>query len=167
MAEIRVAVKMQLIYCALLKKSHKHAILFFDKDGCGAEENPREMIESEIEKRLHSNGWPVDSVAVVIFDPELEAWVWSSSPQVAEVMGWGGDVSRLRTYIGNKGFLPPEGSKPSDPKAAMRAALRSAGRPCTATVFAELAGKVSVKGCSDSSFNKFVNVLQKWFPHNL
>jgi hypothetical protein len=148
------------------QSSHKHAILFFDKDGCGEEEKKREEIEAGIEKQLQKNGWLVDSVAVIIFDPELEAWVWSSSPQVAKIMGWGKNFGSLRNYIKKKGFLPPKKSKPSDPKGAMRAALQAAGQRYTATVFAELAKKVSVKGCNDPSFNKFVTFLQKWFPQS-
>jgi hypothetical protein len=54
--------------------------------------------------------------------------------------------------------------KPSDPKEAMRTALRYAGRPCTAPIFSELAGKVSVRGCNDPSFKKFARILRQWFP---
>ena len=146
------------------QNGYKHAILLFDKHGCGEDQKPRESLEREIEEQLYRNGWSVDSVAVIIFDPELEAWVWSNSPQVSKIMGWGSNLDKLQAFIREKDLLSPDGTKPSDPKAAMRTAMRSAGRPCTATVFAELAEKVSTKGCTDPSFNKFVGTLQKWFP---
>ena len=57
----------------------------------------REEIETEVEGRLHKNGWAVDAVCVVVIQPEIEAWVWAGSANVAAALGWGGDFNALQS----------------------------------------------------------------------
>jgi hypothetical protein len=148
------------------QNTHRHAILFFDRHGCGDDEKSCDRIVSEIENQLHSSGWETNCAAVIVFDPELEAWTWSDSPKVADILGWKGDIRALKAFIRKKNLLKAGENKPADPKEAMRTALRYVGRPCTAPVFSELAEKVSVRGCNDPSFNKFSKILQRWFPQD-
>ena len=58
----------------------------------------REEIQEEVEIGLTRNGWEGRSKAIVI-DPELEVWVWSRSPIVAEVLGWDTDIEALRRWL--------------------------------------------------------------------
>ena len=59
-----------------------HAVVVLDFEGCGARENQTPVdVETEIEEQLFRNGWTNRAIAVVI-GPELEVWVWSSSPHV-------------------------------------------------------------------------------------
>ena len=54
-----------------------HALVVFDREGCGHDEKPREVLESEVENRLAVNGWE-NHARVVVIDPELESWVWEA-----------------------------------------------------------------------------------------
>jgi hypothetical protein len=58
----------------------------------------------------------------------------------------------------------PSGShKPADPKAAMLAALRAAGRQRSPDVFREIAETCPLSGCVDPAFDKLTRTLRKWF----
>lgn len=144
--------------------SHRHAMLCFDRDGSGAEQKGREEIETEIERHLCASGWPENQAVVVVFDPELEIWVWSDSPRVADALGWAEQREALRPFLHDKGLWMPEMAKPSDPKEAMVEALRHVRQPRVAPLFSEMARTVGVRRCQVSSFNKFRKTLVQWFP---
>ena len=148
------------------QRTHRHGILLFDHHGCGDEKKSHEEIETEIEKGLVESGWSPKRIAVILFYPELEVWAWSNSVRMADIMGWDGDVEALKEFIKKKRFMKSGAQKPDDPKGAMRAAMRFKNVPCTARVFSALAENVSVRGCTDCSFNKFVRVLREWFSVN-
>jgi hypothetical protein len=70
-------------------RDFNHALVLLDREGSGKEKLSREEMESDIEKRLGASGWEDERAVAVVFDPELEIWVWSDSPQVDEVLNWG------------------------------------------------------------------------------
>ena len=47
--------------------------------GSGGEFTRPETLEIDLENQLKSNGWPNNNAAVIIIEPELEAWVWTDS----------------------------------------------------------------------------------------
>ena len=145
------------------QRTHRNALLCFDRHGCGADESGREQIEAQIEQRLHASGWAPGSAAVVVLEPELEAWVWADSPHVAAVLGWQDERNELRPYIEAKGVWDKAATKPRDPKEALRRALRKKRQAGGAPLFARLASKVSVERCQDPAFRKFRSVLKQWF----
>ncbi len=137
----------------------KHAIVMLDREGSGREQLSAEEMELDIESRLARNGWDQESAVAIVLDPELEVWVWSPSPHVAEVIG----IERValqeildRTPTDRRG-------KPERPKETLQKALRRSGRPFSARIFQELAGKVSLQS-NERSFDKLKSTLQKWFP---
>lgn len=144
---------------------YHHAMILLDREGCGRESTTRTELESEVEERLHQSGWG-DRGAAVVLDPELENWVWSQSPEVDRALGWSGTSPDLRSALIEKGLLNKSSAKPSDPKAAMKFALRKARVNPSASIYLELAQNVSFKRCQDLSFTKFKSVLQSWFPSN-
>lgn len=148
-----------------VQQSHRHALLLFDHHGSGKEDRAAELLEEEIEEELFRNGWDKNAVAAVVLEPELEAWVWSGSVHVPKILGWGNDSEGLRSFLKQTDFWRTDREKPDQPKEAMEAALHHKGQPGgRASLFQELAKIVSVKHCSDRSFNKFTRVLQEWFP---
>ncbi|MFW5732018.1 MAG: methylation-associated defense system protein MAD4 [Planctomycetota bacterium] len=147
------------------QRTHRHAILCFDHHGSGAERQAAEQTEADLERQLHASGWQHGSVAVIVIEPELESWVWANSPQVADALGWRHEDGELRTFLQSQGFWEPRVAKPSDPKAAMDAALRQKNQPGgRASIFSRLASKVSVRGCEDRAFIKLADTLRRWFP---
>jgi len=141
---------------------YDHALLLFDREGCGRENCSTEELEREIGNKLADIGWGENS-AVVILDPELENWVWSDSPHVDGELGWKDHHPPLRTWLIQKGFLQIQTIKPPRPKEAVEAALREVRQPRSPSLYSDLAGKVSLLRCEDRSFIRLRTTLQQWF----
>jgi hypothetical protein len=141
----------------------RYAVVLFDHEGCGKEQEVRDAVEREVEKRLEANGWR-GRCATVVIAPELESWVWSDSIVVDDILGWGHHDPGLREWVRSEtDFWKGQQAKPGRPKEAFEAALRNVGKPKSAALFEELAGRVSVERCLDPSFHKFKRVLSEWF----
>lgn len=149
-------------YLAPFRTIATYALVLFDREGSAWDDRSAAEIESETETRLANAGWAGRS-AVIVFDPELEAWVWSDSPHVDDALGWKGKRPTLRDWMQQKGWLEPGEPKPARPKEAMDAALRRVGKVRSSSLFQRMASKVTVKRCSDRSFAKFRATLQTWF----
>lgn len=150
-------------YLRLFVNRFEHGLVLFDRQGSGQEKKPREILEKDVEGHLSRSGW-LNRAAAVVIDPELEIWVWSDAPDVDRVLGWEGKIPGLRCWIRDKGWLPAGHAKPVDPKEAFEQALRVVSTPRSSSIFRRLAVNVSLRRCSDPSFQKLKKVLRKWFP---
>lgn len=139
-----------------------HALIMFDRIGCGRETQDRAQLEEEIEAALDRSGWGSQAAAVVI-DPELDVWVWSDSPHVERILGWHGRQPRLREWLVDQKWLVAGASKPHQPKEAMEQALRQVRIPRSSALYRQLAQQVSLSRCTDGAFLKFKATLQRWF----
>lgn len=128
--------------------------------GCGSS-HPREELELNVETLLAQNGWERRCAAICI-EPELENWVWSSSPHVAAALEW--HAGELDTWLVQAGHRPPGAAKPVKPKEAMEAALRIKRIPRSSAIYSAIAGKVSFDRCTDPAFLKLRGTLRAWFP---
>jgi hypothetical protein len=146
-----------------MAKHDAHCLLMLDHHGCGQEGKTREELESIVETRLSQSGWRGRGAAIVL-DPELEAWVWSNSPEVARCLGWKSRRPRLREWLQEKELWTSGAAKPSDPKSATDLVLREVKTPRSSAIYARLAGKVSYMRCADPAFSKFKETLRNWFP---
>jgi len=144
-------------------KGYAHSLVVFDREGSGREHLSREELESGAEDLLASSGW-ADRATVLAIDPELEIWVWSSSPHVAAILGWEGASPDLNAWLTQKGFLAEKQLKPIRPKEAMELALRAVRKPRSSSIYFQLAQKVSLHGCTDAAFGKLKHCLSQWFP---
>lgn len=142
--------------------SHRHALVLFDHEGCGREHTAPGELANEVRKRLETNGW-TGQAEVVVLTPELEVWVWSDSPHVAECLGWAGRQPPLRDWLAATGQWPVGQAKPTDPKRAMEATLREARKPRSSAIYLDLASKASLHGHSETAFLHFQQTLRKWF----
>lgn len=143
-------------------KIYRHALVMFDREGCGREHLKRIELEKEIEERLSSSGWGNRAAAIVI-DPELENWVWSDSPELDAAIGWQGMFTPLRTWLKYKNFLADNSLKPSPPKKAFEDALKKVRKPRSSSIYKQIADKVSLKRCHDPAFLKLKGKLLQWF----
>lgn len=143
---------------------YSHALVIFDHHGSGHENISRTDVEQEVEERLSRNGWENRAAAIVI-EPELEAWVWTQSPHVEDVLGWRGRDMALYSWLRNEGYINDTTQKPSDPKSVLRQALRITTKRSSPSIFFDLAQKVSFAQCQDLAFCKFRDTLQQWFGH--
>jgi len=150
-------------YLRSFLRTHAHALVVLDREGCGLEGKTRSDLEQEIESLLAKNGWS-SRCAAVMLDPELETWVWSDSPEVDVQLGWAGRQPDLRTWLREEGLLPPGSGKPVRPKEAMRRALYVVKKPWSSSIHHGLARSVSLRRCTDAAFAKLRDTLKAWFP---
>jgi hypothetical protein len=151
------------LFLSLFVHQYAHALVLLDREGCGQDRVPRDKLEAGIEEQLARSGWGNRAAAIVI-DPELEMWVWSDSPQVDSVLGWEGRNPTLRNWLLEKEYLQDGQVKPVRPKEALELALRTARKPRSSSLYFQLAQKVSLGRCVDSSFVKLKTILKEWFP---
>ena len=145
-----------------LLDKYRHALVIFDRDGCGSRQ-PREEIQAEVEKQLARNGWESRSKAIAV-EPEIETWVWSDSPQMLQTMGWRETYPKLKKFLHDKNLWPRQEAKPPDPKRAMRETMRAKRVRRSPQIFFHLAAEASVRSCQDPAFNELVRTLREWFP---
>ena len=143
-------------------RQYRQAIVMLDKHGCGRENSSREDIQSEIEQNLARNGWG-DRAKAVVIDPELEAWVWTGSQHVADVLGWQKTYEDLRAWLADRGLWSAGAAKPSDPKAAMKAVLRETNKAHSAALFGDLAEHTTWRHCRCPAFTELKQTLKHWF----
>jgi len=139
-----------------------YALLMFDHQGSGREEEPPADIENSIEERLSRTGWN-NRARTVVLDPELEIWVWASSPHVAHCLGWDNQRTPLAQWLLDQGYLRADHAKPARPKEALEAVLYATQTPRSSAIYRQLAEKVSLRACTDRAFLKFREVMQVWF----
>jgi hypothetical protein len=138
---------------------YRYALVMFDHEGSGQENRPAQQVEQEVKQRLEQSGWQ-GRCEVIALEPELEAWVWSSSHHVPKVLG----LTREQLQQILQRFPKTHLGKPQRPKDAMEECLRQAKIPRSSSIYAELAETVGLKNCVEPSFVKFQRTLQKWFP---
>lgn len=141
----------------------RHAIVIFDRDGCGEHTLTREELEHHVEEKLSRSGWD-DRASALVIDPELENWVWSDSPEIDLVLGWGGRKPGLRQWLVKQGLMSSSHSKPPHPKNAMEEALRFVRKPRSSAIYLQLAQRVSFNRCVDPTFTRLKEMLASWFP---
>jgi len=101
-----------------------------------------------------------DQFAVIVIDPELEAWVWQDNPHVAEAFKCRAD---FRDVLRRSGHWPDGASKPPDPKAALDYLRRHHRADRSNAAFGRLARKISVRHCEDRAFGQLRDTLRAWF----
>ena len=141
----------------------RHGLLMFDHEGSGRENTERQALQCEINGEFERSAWGRRARTVVIA-PELEAWIWNASPHVADVAGWKGRAPSLREWLVAQGWLKQEQAKPERPKEAFLAALQEARTVRSASLYPQMAERVSLRRCRDEAFLELKCVLQTWFP---
>lgn len=141
---------------------YRYALVLFDYEGCGEEVKAREELEQLVRVNLARDGWG-ERAEVIVLEPELEIWVWSDSPYVAQALGWEREWGDLRTWLIDAGFLAKGAEKPTRPKESVEAVLKRAYKPRSSSIYFDLASQISLSRCSDPAFGKFRKVLKEWF----
>jgi len=98
-------------FARMFCNQYEHLLLMFDHDGSGAENVLPEELEMKLESDLHANVWEENRAAVIVIQPELEAWVWGDSKQVDQVCGWSSRIPSLRQWLVAEGDIETENSK--------------------------------------------------------
>ncbi len=147
-----------------LIKDYHFALVFLDHEGSGQEKISSAEIVRKIHGELERNGW-LHRVEVIVFNPEVEIWVWTESPHTAAALGWN-SYSELKAWLIQNEIWKQNTPKPERPKKALEMSLKIKRIPRSSSIYQEIARKVSLNKCQDDSFSNFRNILQKWFPIN-
>jgi hypothetical protein len=142
-------------------QQYAYCIVAFDREGCGSDDN-REVLERSVEDKLSKVGWESRSITIV-FEPELEVWLWSRSPHIEEALGWINQNMHLRNWLIERGQITHEGEKPNRPKETMEMILQKVKKPRSSSIYLQLAQRVSLRGHQEPAFVKFKNTMQTWF----
>jgi len=143
-------------------RAYKCAMVMYDHVGSGQEQKQPHVLADAMKKRLQQNGW--GCCEAVVLSPELEVWVWSSSPHVDVCLGWADHEPPLREWLATSGFWPLSDPKPRSPREALEQALREVRKPRSSAIYLSLAERVSLHGHSEPAFLRFIQALQCWFP---
>ena len=146
-----------------LSADYGHGLLIFDHMGSGREATTPQHLQTTLNEAFASSVWGERGRAVVL-SPELEAWIWSDSPHVDVVAGWRDRDPKLRPWLIEQKYLRVGEVKPARPKDAFEAALREAQKPRSASLYQQIAERVSLRRCTDTAFLELKSILSKWFP---
>lgn len=147
----------------MFSEQYRHSLLIFDYEGSGRESIEPTELQENLNLEFTDSPWG-ERGKVIVLVPELEAWIWGDYRNVKDVMGWGNRIPDLRPWLIGQGWLKNERTKPHRPKEAFVAALRESRKPRSASLYEQIASKVSLRRCQDASFLRFKTVLQAWFP---
>lgn len=152
-------------FLRLFCRRFRHALVVFDREGCGRDSSDRAALESQVETRLAANGWGNRAAAIVI-DPELECWVWvaAGSTQIDRVLGWAGSSPGLREHPRMREFFFADRHKPARPKEAFERALSLVRKQRSSSIYGTLARTMPFDECADPAFQKMRQRFVTWFP---
>ncbi len=122
-----------------------------------------DAIRLHIGSNMRNTGWSEDRFIVTVIDPELETWIWQDNPNVEKAFGYEGPTS-LRKWLETEKLWPDDHQKPPDPKAAVQHTLKICKKRIPSVAFKRISSRVSVRKCTDDSFQELLGALQKWFP---
>lgn len=141
--------------------SHERALIALD---CEWEGSPgKDTIVQNITANLVANGWSKDKVKVIAIEPELENWLWQDNPHVAKALRYRSAPS-LRKLLEQNGLWPAGQAKPPRPKETAEWVLKTTGQPRSSAIYEELAGCISIRGCTDTAFLELRDTFISWFP---
>lgn len=146
-----------------LSEQYRYGSLIFDYEGSGKEATAPQELQKNINAEFVSSTWGERARAIVL-SPELEIWIWSDSPHVDEVVGWKNRNPKLRPWLIEQDYLQTGEVKPARPKEAFKAALREARKPRSASLYQQIAERVSLRRCTDTAFLELKGILSNWFP---
>lgn len=144
---------------------HRFALVIFDRHGCGSDD-AREAIQETVERKLVLSGWKPECCKAIVIEPEVEAWLWNGSPQVADALGWP-SYTRLRRHLEHVGLWQAGARKPAKPKQAAKKAREAAPvgvKRWNPRSFERLARTTTLDGCMDPAFRELTSTIRRWFP---
>ena len=141
-----------------VQADYQHGLLLLDATWDGAPNDLQAQLDNAIRQAGLQN-W----ARAIVIEPELEAWVWSDSPHVEEILGWCGRKPTLREWLDQQGLWTGSRPKPQDPKRAVEAALYAVSKPRSSAIYRRLASRVSLQRCHDPAFRRLHQTLRQWF----
>src|SRR3989304_7147865 len=61
-------------FLSVFRDTHRHVIVVFDRQGCGREQDSREVLEGHVESAIERAGWGRARVGGGVLGPKLGGW---------------------------------------------------------------------------------------------
>ncbi|MFZ4616679.1 MAG: methylation-associated defense system protein MAD4 [Rectinemataceae bacterium] len=141
---------------------YRHAVVMLDAEWEGAP--PAEEQRMKIEAALHRAGWPVGSIAAIVVEPEIDAWLWTGKIHTSRALNWE-SYEELERFLVARRMIEPGEQKPGRPKEAAELALREKGKPRSAAIYRQVAEHASIeRNCDEPGLRYLVETMRWWFP---
>lgn len=147
---------------SLYTDNASHALVVLDQQWEGSPADTAAELERFLDEALAKLG-PAGWAKAVVIGPEIEAWVFSSSPHVPTTLGWTEPKETFRAALETEGLWTSGKPKPDDPKRAVQWVLHRSRIPRSSSLYRKLASSVSLRGCEDRSFQRMIEILRGWF----
>jgi len=96
-----------------------------------------DAIRHRVKGHIVAAGWTQGNGLALVFEPEVDVWLWSDSPHVPQAMGWNG-WQELRPALEGSGCLRRGAAEPDKPKEAAEWALRKKQKPRSSALYRKL-----------------------------
>jgi len=138
------------------ERSHRRAVVLIDADWDGS---PGAVAIREHISRRMARAWK--EFAVIVIEPELEAWLMNDTPHLAKLFRC---PENYRQILAHAGHWPEGAVKPPRPKEALEYLRQRCKARATNAEFGKLAAAMSVRQCQDTAFIQLRDQLCAWFP---
>ena len=149
---------------AAFRDKYRHAVIVLDAD---FDPYPgADVLHQDITRAMIAADWEEGQFAVVVIQPELEAWLWAANVNVAIAFGHQ-DFTALRNTLEAEGLWTPGEPKPNDLKRARDRAAKLGGKKTGGPIFKGVFGSISSKAlnqCVEPGFKTLQEAVQRWFP---
>jgi hypothetical protein len=124
------------------------------------------VLLSDISTDMMTEGWERERFAVIVIQPELEAWLWAPNLNVARAFGHE-DFGALRRQLEQEQLWDSGDPKPKNLKHATARAAKLGKKQTGGPIFMSVFGAISMRACQSCVEPGFVALraaLQNWFP---
>ena len=146
------------------REKYTRAVIILDAD---FEPHPgADVLQRDVTADMLASGWAAERFAVVVIQPELEAWLWAPNINVALAFGHK-DFDQLRGALEKEKLWNPGEPKPHDIKRARDRAARLGGKKTGGPIFKGVFNAISKKAldrCVEPGFQVMRAAMQAWFP---
>jgi hypothetical protein len=146
------------------RDKYQYAIIILDAD---FEPHPgAKVLHQDISEAMTKSGWEPERFAVIVIQPELEAWLWAPNLNVARAFGHK-DFEQLRGKLEAERLWDSGKPKPNDLKRARDRAARLGGKKTGGPIFKGVFSEISKRACEccvEPGFMALRATLKTWFP---
>jgi hypothetical protein len=143
---------------------YRYAVIILDAD---FDPSPgADVLRADISADMVKAGWAPERFAVIVIEPELEAWLWAPNQNVALAFGHD-NFDQLRGRLERENLWTPGQPKPNDLKRARDRAARLGGKKTGGPIFKGVFSEISNRACNrcvEPGFVAMRTALQGWFP---
>lgn len=122
-----------------------------------------QAIQERMRAHLEAAGWRADRALALVFEPEVDLWLWTKTDHTAQALGWP-SWRALAPALDTHHWWPAGEPKPPRPKEAAEWALSQKRRPRSSAIYQRITSAIGLKHCVEPAFLSLREALRTWFP---